>query len=85
MTTRYVIDWCFEENKDAVRRWMAQNAGSYYDCGEVNTTLLGEDAAGEFDLYEDEEEYIIPECVFELAAEVADWSVSSHIKEGVDK
>lgn len=71
-TTRYVADWCFEENEDTVRRWMAQNAGNYCECGEVRTTTLAEDAADEFDLYEDDE-YTIPECVFELAAEVADW------------
>jgi hypothetical protein len=73
MTTKYVTDWFFA-NEDTVRRWMAQHAGEYYDCGVVKTTKLAEDAALQFDLYEGEgSDYTIPECVFELALEVAEW------------
>ena len=40
-----------------------------YNCGEINMTLLAEDAAQEFDLYEDD---VISEGIFEIAFEVAE-------------
>lgn len=50
-----------------VRRWMARNCEDYQDCGETNATQLAEAAAGEFDLYIDDDG-TIPEWVFELSA-----------------
>lgn len=41
-------------------------------CNEVNCTSLAEEAADVFDLYEDHEDYVIPEEVFDWAVEVAD-------------
>lgn len=39
----------------------------YDDCGDVNYTLLAENMADKFDLYEDNVDYVIPEWVFDIA------------------
>ena len=45
--------------------WMKDNAHEY-----CTSTELAEAAADEFDLYEDDIDYVIPEVVFEAALEV---------------
>lgn len=54
----------------SVRLWMEENYRDCMDwsCNVLNTTTLAEDAASEFDLYEDY--YDIPEWVYEMAFEV---------------
>ncbi len=42
----------------------------YEDCGELNTTALTEETADELNLYEDDEDYKIPEDIFEIAHNV---------------
>ena len=50
---------------------MRSNKNHYIDgiTGELNYTGLAEDTAGNFDLYEDDIDYKIPEIIFELAGE----------------
>jgi hypothetical protein len=56
-----------------VAKWMFIEVKLYparydtFNCGEVNCTLLAENAAQEFDLYEGND---IPEWLFEVSAEV---------------
>lgn len=56
-----------------VKYWMRESIDAYVSCcDEVNLTQLAEDAAQEFDLYEDDSDATIPEWVFELSSEVAE-------------
>lgn len=60
-------------SKETVKDWMRINMNNHIDpCNEVNCTSLAEEAADVFDLYEDHEDYVIPEEVFDWAVEVAD-------------
>lgn len=45
------------------KKWMSNNCSEY-----DNATTLAEEAASEFDLYEDDIDYVIPEWVFEESA-----------------
>ena len=59
-----------------VRQWMQDNCADYDDGIDINCTRLAEDAAYEFDIYEDAvpgDEYPIPEWVYEPAVEVEEW------------
>lgn len=57
----------------SVRRYMQAVAYEFLDGqGEVNATGLAEDAAREFDIYVQDNDYTIPEHIFELAYEVAE-------------
>lgn len=63
-------------NKISLNRWMKReltvNTNDYVDsCGEVNATLLAERCAEQFNLYEDEIDYNIPELIFDIAAETS--------------
>lgn len=54
-----------------IRRYMQSRLDDHRQpCGEVNHTALAEDAAAEFDIYEDRRDYAIPEWVYELALAV---------------
>jgi hypothetical protein len=57
--------------KSYVKSWMRSNTDEHLDCGEVNLTGLAENAAHEFDVYEEDSEATIPEWVFEMAVDVA--------------
>lgn len=58
--------------KRAVLRWMRSNLADYVDdSGEIMLTELAESAAGEFNVYENED-YDIPEWVFEFAFHVSE-------------
>lgn len=46
---------------------LSENESRYLDCGEVNTTLLAENAADHFNLYLDDTEYGIDDSVFGLS------------------
>lgn len=60
-----------ESIEKKVRAWMTQHVDEYVDeCNEYDCTKLAEDAAQEFDLYEDNDTFTIPEWVFDLAVEV---------------
>lgn len=48
-----------------VKKWMHFH---FYEYSYDDCTKLAEDAANEFDLYEDDVDYVIPEWVFELSA-----------------
>lgn len=65
------------EIQERVQRWMVAelqlSLDTYLDCGEVNTTILGEHAAQALELYEDDAEATIPEWVFELSHDVSTW------------
>lgn len=52
-----------------VKKFMAANRKNHIDSdtGECNTTALAEEAAVEFDLYENKVDWKIPEEVFEIA------------------
>ena len=60
-------------NRDLVRMWMMAEVEDYDDGCEVNCTKMAEDAAYEYDLYDDDVDFTIPEWVFELAFEVERW------------
>lgn len=56
-----------------VKRWMIVNIDNFIDeCNEVDCTSMAENAAEEFDLYEDDVDYTIPEFVFDLAVNVSE-------------
>lgn len=56
-----------------VSRWMIANLDRYVDnCNEIDLTRLAEDAAEEFHLYDDDVNFSIPECVFDLAVTVVE-------------
>jgi hypothetical protein len=61
-----------EQLKKKVLAWMRNNFREHVDgsCNELNMTTLSESAADNFNLYEDEVDYTIPEWVFELATQV---------------
>lgn len=61
-------------DKVKTKRWMEQHVKDHVDrqTDEVNTTSLAEEAATEFDLYEDSKDYKIPEEVFDLAVDVGE-------------
>jgi hypothetical protein len=75
------------DKKDSVKAWMLRqlqcDRETYDDCGEVNCTLLGENAAQEFLLYESDGE-TIPELVFDWAVEV-EWALLDLIQDEKDK
>ena len=55
------------------KSFMVKNLEEYIDqCNEIDCTKLAEDAANEFNIYEDEINYEIPEWVFDLAVEVGE-------------
>ena len=54
---------------------MIDNAADYDDGVNINCTLMTEQCADALDIYYDEE-YIIPEWLYELAAEVEAWYLS---------
>lgn len=70
-------------DSEIVSRYMQDQAetrhGDFdpHNCGETNATLLAEDAAAHFDLYETDGE-TIPEEVFEIALEVAEMYEEVH-------
>jgi len=59
-------------NKPLVKRWMQLHVTDHVDrqTDEVNTTSLAEEAAQEFELYEDKRDYKIPEEVYDMAVDV---------------
>ncbi len=59
-------------DKSKVKRWMQQHVRDHVDrqTDEVNNTSLAEEAASEFNIYEDNRDYEIPEEVFDLSLEV---------------
>ena len=61
-------------DKGRVKRWMQQHVDEYVDrrTGEVNATEMAEAAANEFDIYEDRQDYRIPEDIFDISADVAE-------------
>lgn len=60
-----------QHNRTLVRDWMQTNRWQFTDlCGEINCTKMAEDAADNYNLYEDDIDFKIPEWVFELSAEV---------------
>jgi len=66
-------------NYDLVRQWMIDNCADYDDGIDIDCTRLAEDAAYEFDIYEEavpNDEYPIPEWVYELAVKVEAWYLS---------
>ena len=59
-------------NYELARQWMIDNAADYDDGIDINCTLMTEQCADALDIYDDEE-YIIPEWLYELAVEVEEW------------
>lgn len=61
-------------DKSKATQWMRNalkyDLDDYNYFGEVNCTKLAENCANELDLYEDDE-YTIPELLFDLAVEVS--------------
>ena len=57
-----------------VRNYMRQDIDNCVesDTGEVNCTKLAENAAAQFNLYEDDATCTIPEWVFDMAVDVND-------------
>ena len=64
-------------NYELVRQWMMDEVPNYYDGIDINTTRLAEDAADQYDIYDDDVEFTIPEWVYELAVEVEAWYLVS--------
>ena len=60
-------------NRDLVRQWMKDNAADYDDGIDINCTRMAEDAADQYDIYDDDIDFTIPEWVYELAVEVEAW------------
>lgn len=60
-------------DKVKIKKWMKNNIENHRDpiTNEICATTLAEEAAQTFDLYEDDVEYVIPEEVFEISAEVS--------------
>ena len=60
-------------DKTKTKRWMEQNVKDYVDrkTDEVDATGLAEAAANEFNIYENQQDYDIPEEVFDLAVDVS--------------
>lgn len=60
-------------DQEEVKEWMEKeilyNRSDYDDCGECDCTLLAENAAQMFDLYEGDD-CDIPDWIFELAVEI---------------
>jgi hypothetical protein len=63
-------------NYELARQWMIDNAADYDDGIDINTTRLAEDAAEQFDIYNDDIDFPIPEWVYKLAVEVEAWYLS---------
>jgi hypothetical protein len=61
-------------DRRAVERWMTQNLRHHIDrsTDEANTTSLAEAAADQFNVYEDNHQYKIPDEIFDLALNVAE-------------
>ena len=59
-------------NFNWMMRELNRNFKHYDDSGEVNCTLLAENCADSLDLYEDDDDYTIPEVVFDDAVLAAD-------------
>jgi hypothetical protein len=59
--------------RNKVKKWMLSNYRDYVDpvTDELNCTMLAEQAANMFDLYNNDMEFDIPEEVFEWASEVS--------------
>jgi len=64
------VNW----DKAKTKRWMQQNVHEHVDrkTDEVNTTSLAEEAASEFNIYEDKRDYKIPDEVYDLAVDVGE-------------
>lgn len=60
-------------NYELARQWMLDNVDEYDDGIDINCTQLAEDAAYQFDIYDDDIDFTIPEWVYELAVETSDW------------
>ena len=62
-------------NKLGCMSWMRNelrfDPDAYDDCGEIDRTLLAENAADALELYADDFDATIPEWVFELAHDIA--------------
>jgi len=71
-------------NRDLVRMWMMAEVEDYDDGIDINCTRLAEDAADEYDLYDDDIDFTIPEWVFELAFEVERWWLGLDDDEYID-
>jgi hypothetical protein len=67
------------EQRKQAETWMREVLSDDYDhddlldCGEVNRTRLAEECADALDLALDDADATIPEWVFDLAHEVAEW------------
>lgn len=62
-------------NYELARQWMIDNATDYDDGIDINCTLMTEQCADALDIYDDEE-YTIPEWLYELAVKVEEWYLS---------
>ena len=61
-------------NYQLARQWMRDNCADYDDGIDINCTLMAEVCADALDIYDDDDEdYIIPEWLYELAVEVEKW------------
>ena len=58
------------DKKEEIRKWM--RALVELNDGELDATHVAEEAADEFNIYENEIDFPIPEWMFELSAEVVD-------------
>jgi hypothetical protein len=74
MTGNMIIIWTVESISELeVREYMRTWAYLYDDgCDGLNITKLAEETAYDLEIFEEDGE-TIPDCVFELAAEVDDW------------
>jgi hypothetical protein len=62
------------ERKTRMKRWMQRNVSTFVDrCNEVNCTGMAEEAAQVFETFENRVDWTIPEWVFDMAVDVANW------------
>jgi hypothetical protein len=61
-------------DRSKVKGWMTKEVGNHVDrkTDEVNTTSLAEAAASEFNIYEDNRDYKIPDDLFDLSTQVGE-------------
>lgn len=59
-------------SKRAVKNWMRSNTGDAIEGGELNCTILAEQAAQYFDAYGPPPKYDVPEEFFEWSFEVSE-------------
>ena len=51
-------------------KWFALYVAEYVDgCGELNCTRAAEDCASDLDIYEDHEDFEIPDWLFDMAVD----------------